>query len=522
MDNKNYTKKVLEAIIRPDGSKQSGSLAAPFTDNNVSIFSQVGSGSKVLTSTTTSVVVMYDPELALRRGQNSVVIYERNAANTVVAASKINVGRNSKDFNTAGVISSQISVENTSGADAISGIQSQGLVYTQPVKPSTLTSTTLSDLILEKDKDFIGGVSSKETGTSTLAVTDHFGSKMAPMGDFVMGNLLTRRFVGSDATNNSVTATGIAGTLSLAANTATTFVNSSNFDVSGSNPDALKEDTARFSVKVSITSTFTDTTGSVDNNSFSLQLRAFDAQGTLRSAISLNESKLITQTSADNVYNVGGKFLSLEPNSNSPPISSFQVMATSEHALVFSSVIVELEALTPLSDITNRPVHYAVLEGVNAGGTISVRASACISGVPDSTNAFISNISRDDSDEINYSDVDELLRQTTRGMQHAFEGLGKQDADQMLEMILSSKAFESELQAFSFRKIGRTLKKVYKGAKHARKIASAIAREAQPIMQEGGMLLQMTGDPRLAAVGTGLVGASDAMAIAQREGILEK
>jgi len=253
-----------------------------------------------------------------------------------------------------------------------------------------------------------------------------------------------------------------------------------------------------------------------------LKLKTFDPAGTLITETAINDESLIIQTAADNQVKFGAKILFSDPNSGATPVGSFQVWCTSEHALTTSQVQIEVTASSPTSDITNRPVHYAVLDGVNAGGSLSVRASACITGVPDSTNAFIANISRDDADVINYADVDELLRQTTRGMQHAFIGNGKKEADEMLNMILASDAFRAELQAFSFRKIGHTLKKVYKGAKNVRRVASEVAKEAKPIMREGGMLLQMTGDPRLSAVGRGLEKGAQGIDFAQKEGILQK
>jgi len=519
-----YSKRLLQAVLSPDGSKQAGTLAAPFSDNNVSVFSQTGQGSVVLNSSTTSAVVVYDPEFSIRVGQNRVFVFERDASDAVIATSTIAIGRKSDDFTSAGVISSFLSVKNTSGRDSVSGIQSQGVVFTQPALRSSLTSSELADLILEKSKDYIGNVMSRDSGTATLAINDHYGAKMGLTQRNTMGNLSTRFFYANDSTSTALTTTGILGGGSVGTSL-TDIIDSRYFsEVDYANP--IKEDVQRVDAQLNIRAQHGDTSTGTDNNVFTFRMNLFDAAGNAVGQQTLNGTDVIIQTAADNFVNILANF-SAEVGKIGTAFGDVvpryvTIQASSEHALSIVTAQVVLKAFSPLSDIANRPVHYAVLEGINANGTLSVQASACLAAVPDATNAFISNISRDPNDDVNYADTEELLRQVTKGMQHAFEGDGKKQADALLQAVMASDAFKSELQAFSFRKIGRTIKKVYKGAKKARDVASTIAREAQPVMQEGGLLLQMTGVPGLSQAGTGMLAVSDAVGMAQEEGILKK
>jgi hypothetical protein len=164
-------------------------MASPGSASGARIYVSEGSGTiSAIDDTVKNIVVVYDPEATLRRGQAQMIVFERNSAGVVKKVSAVKVGRSSTDFLAAGVVSSALTVKNTSSVDQIAGAQTQATLYSVPKTIKSLTASDLLQFATDKDSHLISNVTSKMDHTVTNSPTDHNGVSMALLRDKAFSN----------------------------------------------------------------------------------------------------------------------------------------------------------------------------------------------------------------------------------------------------------------------------------------------------------------------------------------------
>uniref|UniRef100_A0A2V0RAW6 VP5 n=1 Tax=viral metagenome TaxID=1070528 RepID=A0A2V0RAW6_9ZZZZ len=515
-----YIKKLIKIIKNPYENASPGDLPAPGTSTGAAVYSTEGSQSIACDENTTSAIAVYDPEVTLRRGQPAVHIYERNSAHKILKVQSMNVGRPSSDFLAGGVISSSLQSSNTSSVDSIAGSQSAAVLYAVPKSLANLKSTDLSQICLNKDKDVVQNVSSKNDSTWTDSPTDHAGVNTALLRSGARAQICI--------VSNIVTATtaaaqgfvvGLGGALTPTADPkvqpyaggtdsspAALFWTGRDSTVS---PFNLATYVGKLALNVSLKCTGANTSGIV------FLVAAFDAAG---EQLSTQEVKLEGADLADN--DTFDSHIDVTLKSSTFPISSMGVWIKTgavERADTVSSGLVEAEEET--SDIPVRGVHVVIFEGLNAKASLNFHAANVLTGVPDSTNAFISNSATDLVLDGNI--VTNMLQAYRQNAVRAYTGAGKEASGQIIDATLATPEMDVKMNAFSFKDIGRAFRRAVGVAKATRRDASNIAATIQPGLREGGGYLS-TGvfGPQGQAVGSGMLTADAAINRARNMGIL--
>uniref|UniRef100_A0A2V0RMW8 Uncharacterized protein n=1 Tax=viral metagenome TaxID=1070528 RepID=A0A2V0RMW8_9ZZZZ len=510
---KEYAIEVATTALNSFHKQARGDLEAPNGDENVGMYTARGGSAVTLTANTTSAAVVFDAEASLRKGQLDVVVYERNSANQVVAQQRVNLGRPTNEFLSAGVLSSALKVFNSSGVDVIGGTQSAAVLTSVPRDISKITSTDLANNCANHERDLASGIVSREDSTMTMAMTDHFGKKMALSRNNTLGNLVLRSWddgVGArgTTTGQSLTFTGTAGMTILHSSSFTDAQILENSDTPKdlTTAGALRRflDTARldeqynpltlacYHASVNVRCVFADTDVTNAGQGYSAVIMALD------SADNIIASKEVSdRVAANDGSTLDARFYGSITSSTSP-IARIVVGARKTNLAATDNMIVEsyaeVIAYEETSDIAARPIHVCVFEGLNASATININSAAVLTGVPDSTNVFISSKSSS-NDVYDTNAVEVFLRSVTRVMPRAFTIDGHAAMVSSVDAMFGTEDVSIAFQAMSFEKVAKKVKKIGKVAKARAQEIPALLSELAPALEEIGSTLSMLPGP---------------------------
>uniref|UniRef100_A0A2V0RBE5 Capsid n=1 Tax=viral metagenome TaxID=1070528 RepID=A0A2V0RBE5_9ZZZZ len=521
-DTEKYVGDLCTLIANPYQKSVSGKMTAPSSTSGASIYVAEGSGTVSCAAGTRSAVVVYDAEASLRRGQPAVLIFQRDSTDAVTVVSKINIGRPSTDFLSGGVISSTLTCANTSSLDDIAGSQTQAVLYSVPKGVSDLTATDVLQFTSDKDMHLVSNISSKADKTRTYGITEHNGSNSALLRDNARSNLVE---IEHNVTASTQASQGfIAPAVNLAATTGSFLTNIANAlfyskrDTTKS-PFSLASYVGHLSINtellVSSSAAFAEGT---------LICIAMDAAGVVLDSVDVS----INITNAtDLVQNEKFDFaLDVNLTSATVPIDSVAVFVKASGSAVLqrSTGVTSgrVSATEETADIPGRPIHFTVFEGLNPSASINVHGANILSGTPDSANAFISGGGGAGEDVYDYSMVNNMLLTFKHTFPRAYTGMGADIAAMALREWFELEGMSIAMEAKSFKRIGKAFKKLIKGAKQARSTASKIADVAQPIMQEGGMILASGAfGPTAQVAGAGMLAGAEGIEQSRRYGVLE-
>uniref|UniRef100_A0A2V0RC10 Capsid n=1 Tax=viral metagenome TaxID=1070528 RepID=A0A2V0RC10_9ZZZZ len=519
-DTLHYARTVAKACVNPFSSGLRGSLQAPGYNKRVRLYTAPGSQSVTMAANTTSAVVIFDPEASLRAGQMTVQVIERTSANAINASTSINVGRASTDFTSAGVVSSGLTVQNTSGQDTISGFQTACVLSSVPEDLNQISSTDLLNATSDRERD-AAQIVCKEDATTTVSFTEHLGEKRALLRAGRLGNIV-RRTLNDNATQFTNTAGGeIRGfgrqggdhTLEIYANAAAVLAETDftkHLFRSADNPTDIHS-LGTYAVEGSFRMSSENVAAD------SLRIISFIA---VDAANNLLQEKVVnavqgasSQALSDNIA------YHFDLQSTTLPIANV-IISVRQGNLQAKAMECTITSIEEVADIPDRAVQVCVIEGINAGATITCNAGAVLSGVPDSENALISGLS---SQEFVYDMnlVKLFINELAYNFQHAFTGRGYDMTEKQTEELTSRPEMEMALFAMSFGKIGRAFKQVAKAAPKARKAISQGVSKALPIVDVAAPLLISTGNPAAMGLGAGMMTASMAAKDMKKLGVLE-
>lgn len=530
-DTEDYAYEVASYAINPFSSQVSGSVLAPMNDDNSRLFSSKGGASVILGNATRSAVVMFDPEGSLRNGQLRAIVYERNAADTVVAQQTVPVGRASSDFLAAGVCSAGMKVANTSGIDTISGTQTAGVLLSVPRDVTTMSGTDLTNFSLDHERDLAMNVVSRDDSTMTVATTPHFGSRMSMTRTNTNANVIRRSHTSSTVVGENMIADN--GTVlpqyatvadALAGSSALLALDTGRLGTAN-NPLTL----ATYSADISMTLVVSDTDAPNASGTFNIHVRfkivALDAANNVLDTDEVYYSQPETLQNQNMAYVVQSSLAS-----NTSPIHRiivYTIDIASAAALTVSNPTGQKQsaavvtAFEECSDIPVRPIHFCILEGVNAGASLSINAGGLIAGVPDSDNAFISTGLNATGKVVDSNLVGMFLKSVARSLPRAYTLDGHGAVERQITGFFNEKEMSLALRAMSFDTISRAVKKTTKLAKKARKAVSGAVEVLEPFLEAGGAAAMATGTPMGVGLGSAALGAGELAKEMRRAKLLE-
>uniref|UniRef100_A0A2V0RA81 Uncharacterized protein n=1 Tax=viral metagenome TaxID=1070528 RepID=A0A2V0RA81_9ZZZZ len=503
---RSYAVDLADSLLNGFTKQVKGSLQAPNGDENVKVFTAKGGSAVTLRNDTTSAAVIFDPEATLRNGQMSVSVFERDSSDAVIKASRVNIGRSTEEFISAGVLSSGIKVFNSSGVDVIGGTQTAAVLTSVPREISTITSTDVANFCANHERDLASGIVSRDDATMTMVMTDHFGKKMCLARTNTHSNLIKRVWddgigdrrntigesLGKTAatTNMGGAGTSLRSEATLIADTARTVLDTSVL-TDANNPLTLATYMVDFDVYATFESpTTTDTDFTVDFAAFAL-----DAAGAVVGRRDMHDVKAIT-SGAQLQLSCGGTI-----TSSTVPIS--RVIVVIDRTLVDQSTLNYtptrstnvVAAYEETADIAARPIHVCVLEGLNASATINLNTFAVLTGVPDSTNVFISSSSPSDSEIYDTNSVEIFLRSISRALPRAFTVSGHAAVTKHLTAMYGSEEVSIAFQAMSFESVAKHAQKLRSVAHKAGKELADAMDALEPIVSTSGKIMSMLPGP---------------------------
>lgn len=557
-----YVQSLTKLATDPFDVNSRGELSAPMNEPNVALYTASGSESVTLQTSgtaSTSAVVVFDPEATLRNGQSAAYVIERFQSGgvfTVNAVTQIAIGRPSSDFTSAGVFSGGLAIENTSSVDTIAGFQTQAVLYSVPGDLVNITSTDLRNATTDSEQD-LAQANCREDGTTTIAFPYHYGQKMALMrpntsshetrrtyttirtvrpGGSIFGNGIVSN-VGVDGATQTGTGIGeidhdkrIGDSVSMKfssvaaaiASSAGSLIFDSNLITGQSDLFTFATTTVDFDLNVYTSST---TTGSQIN--IQLVVAALDAAGNTLATDSFDheqQTKDLSGTSVLNSTDGTGVTTDISGRLESAGAPIARVIVFYEDSTnidcSFLGARVSFQTLEQTSDIPSRPVHVCVLDGLNAGATLTVRAGNVLTGVPDSSNSMLAGKSPTNA-RINHSAIDGYMRSFSMSFQHAFLSTAYKAMTESTRLLSIRPEFEASMHAFSFGQIGKALSDIGKEAKKVRKGASNVARAALPIVDVVAPAMMLSGNPAAQGAGAALMSGAELTRAAQRARLLE-
>jgi len=505
---KAYAIEVANTALDSFTKQARGDIEAPNGDENVRLYTAKGGSAVTLNSSTTSAAVVFDPEASLRNGQMNVQVYERNSANTVLAVQTVSLGRPSDEFLSVGVMSSGLKAFNSSGVDVIGGTQTAAVLTSVPRDISQLTTTDVSNFNSNHERDLSSGVISRDDATMTMVITEHLGKKMCLARSDTLGNVVTRKWddrIGSRRTtvgqnggfSTDTTVTPITG----AGDLTETFANLLASSEGGTNK--LIFDSSRLS-------------GS--NNPLTLATFNAEVEGFLRIAAGAGSShedygatfRIMALSAANEILSestvrdftavkTGETFdltFGASVGSSTAPIHRVvvfyvrEVGASVTEAVVAADSTFVLTATEETADIPARPIHVCVFEGLNSGATLNLESTSVLTGVPDSTNVFISSSTAKDYATVDVSLVEMFMKSVIRSMPRAFTVAGHGAVVRRLTAYFGDEEVDLSFKAMSFKDVSSMIKKVGSHAKTLNKFM----KDVHPLLDAmGGMAGQLPG-----------------------------
>lgn len=513
---------IAETALDSFSKQARGSLQAPNGDDNTRLFTAKGGSAVTLASGTTSAAIVYDPEASVRNGQMNVVVYGRNSADAVVEVQNVTLGRPTNEFLSVGVLSSSLKIFNSSGTDVIGGTQTAAILTSVPRDIAVISSTAVSNACPNHDRDMVGGVVSRDESTITTALTEHFGKKMALARTNTLSNLVKRSW--DDGIDARRTTTG--SNLTFIANT--TMVADSDNDatlaevLTETSGETLRAfvDTKRLS---SANNPLTLATFAVDIEA-QIELGDPGSNGTATmfqraTAYALDASNGLISSSEvarrsympDNAQSI--VHFTATVTSSTVPIARVILAYTLtggalDDLFISAGSTAKVTAYEETADISARPVHVCVLEGLNDQATININSAAVLTGVPDSTNVFISSAQQDDLPVYDTNAVEIFLKSVSRTMPRAFTMSGHSAVARQVHAMYGDEQVSIAFKAMSFGEVASGIKKLSKMAGMTAKQLAHAMEEAEPFMRAAGAGLSKLPGPA-GMVGDAMMMGSD-------------
>uniref|UniRef100_A0A2V0R948 Uncharacterized protein n=1 Tax=viral metagenome TaxID=1070528 RepID=A0A2V0R948_9ZZZZ len=472
-ETKKYATEVASAALNAFEQQARGDLEAPNGDDNVRLYTAKGGSAVTLASTTTSASVIYDPESSLRNGQLNVVVYGRNSAGTVTEEQHVNLGRPTSEFLSVGCLSSGLKVFNSSGVDVIGGTQTAAVLTSIPRDVATISSTDVANACASHDRDMASGVVSREDSTLTIAMTEHFGKKMALSRSNTTSNVVSRKWddaVGSRRTTSGQTlgftadtdmtvgTTDLTSAQILAGDQTKFIVDTDRLD-SANNPLTLATYNVEASAYIEMS------TVAVNNNgqTYDAMLIALDAAGNVLDTSTIRDRG---STSTGAVFDM---VFSGSVSSSTVPIhrvvmSVFKSSQAMDDVIAAAQSVAVVTAREETADIAARPIHVCVLEGLNASATLNLSSTAVLTGVPDSTNVFIGS-AQEAPRVFDTNAVEVFLKSVSRVLPRAFTVSGHRAVTHEIKAFYEGEEVDMSFKAMSFKPIAEGIKKIGKVAK---------------------------------------------------------
>jgi hypothetical protein len=556
-----YISKLTKLATDPFELNSRGELSAPMNEPNVSLYTANGSESVTLQTSgtaSTSAVVVFDPEASLRTGQCAAYVIERFQSGgvfTVNAVTQVAIGRPSSDFTSAGVFSGGLSVENTSSVDTIAGFQTQAVLYSVPSDIVNVTSTELRNSTTDSESD-LAQANCKDDGTVTTAFPYHYGQKMALMRTNTSSHQIGRTydvmksitpsggsFANGIITNSNTDGAIVAGTgIGILDHDTGTGNSGANIRSFATTALALAADAGQLIFDSNLitgeTGLFTLATAAVEydfviysslNSSaitghLNVVLVALDAAGNTLASQSFDHRKTIFDNGSANSTDTSGITTPISGRFDTAGAPIARIIAFYDDNTATQTCLLggkySFTTIEQTSDVPSRPVHVAVLDGLNSGATLTVRAGAVLTGVPDSTNSMIAGKSPGNP-LIDHARVDAYMRTFSMSYQHAFLSTAYRAMADSSVMLSGRPEFQAAMHAFSFGQIGKAFRDISKEAKKVRKGASSVARAALPIVDVVAPALMMSGNPAAQGAGAALMSGAELARASQRAGLLE-
>jgi hypothetical protein len=512
---KRYATAVAEASLNAFTTQARGDLEAPSGAENVRLYTAKGGSAITLQSTTTSAAVVFDPEVTLRNGQLCVDIYERNTSDVVTDVKRVTLGRPSSDFLSSGVLSSGLKVLNSSGVDVIGGTQSAGVISSVPRDISTITSTDLANFSTDHERDLISGVISREDATMTMSFSNHFGERMALSRTNTLSNTVRRIWDDGqkDGTVARRTTTGKTSGFTVDTNMGLTNAQISSVDA---NNLLLLDGSAASNAKLFMDSArLDDEYNPLTLATYAVQLDAF-----------LDISGASTPAAADPGYKIDAVAMALDAAGNIITTTELQdrtgalngkIMVIKFSAFLTSSTVPIhrvvmgarrqnldqatetvkagasfniIEAIEETADIPARNLHVCVFEGLNSSATLNISSQAVLTGIPDSTNVFISSGSGED-DVYDTNAVKIFLRSMSRTLPRAFTVGGHGAMTRKLTAMYGDEELSVSFKAMSFENVAKKVKHLGKLAKQTVKALPGALDEMEEALGAAGSALSL-------------------------------
>jgi hypothetical protein len=150
-----------------------------------------------------------------------------------------------------------------------------------------------------------------------------------------------------------------------------------------------------------------------------------------------------------------------------------------------------LSSLEETADIPARPIHVCVFEGLNNQATLNINSTAVLTGVPDSTNVFISSAKSASTDLVDGNAVEMFLRSVIRGMPRAFTVAGHGSVERSVNALFGTEEVALTFKAMSFSDVTRGLKTIGSRAKDAKRFAE----QALPYVDDAARIASMLPGP---------------------------
>lgn len=526
-----YATEVAEAALNAFSTQARGSLPSPDGAENVRLFTAKGGSAVTLSANTTSACVVYDPEASLRNGQLNVVIHERDSSDAIVGLQSVNLGRPSSEFISVGLLSSGLKVFNSSGVDVIGGTQSAAVLSSVPRSASLISSTDLANFTTNHSRDLASGVVSREDSTMTMSLSNHYGSKMCLARTNTLGNVVQRSWddgqdnrrttageslgpitnqIMSDAGSNFITGTPrtdaqiIAGLAADGAAFAGRNIIDTNNLTEANNPLTL----ATYNVRFECSILYEGANATDPDYYHDYRCLALDAADNVIASKSITMIRYVTAPDL-----VQFQFAGIL-TSTTVPISRV-IVALRREGLDQANLdyragdsTATLTCFEETADIPARPIHVTVLEGLNASATININSFAVLTGVPDSTNVFISSGQSTEEEVYDYNAVEIFLRSITKVMPRAFTVSGHGYMTEKLTGIFQDEQVDVAFQAMSFGDVASRIKSMSKAAQKTAKELSMMVEEVEPMARKVATGMSMLPGPA-GTIGSAYMRGSD-------------
>jgi hypothetical protein len=412
-------------------------------------------------------------------------------------------------------------VFNSSGVDVIGGTQSQAVLTAMPRDPSTMSTTDLANFCPNHKRDLVSGVISREDSTTTMAMTEHFGSKMALSRTNMMGNLVKRTWDDSIGTRRTTAGaslgptadktftlggTPIVSTTYLTTNTALILSDTNNLS-DANNPLTFATYNIDFSAYIQVK----DAAAADAKMDIHATLIAYDAAGNIVAEAAVIDKVSVVQTGIIDRYDVtyrGSLASTTKPihrvilglSHNNSPDNASTIVEVAES-------VFKVSGYEETSDLAARPIQVCVLEGLNASATLNINNYAVLTGVPDSTNTFIS-AGDTTSDVYDDNAVEIFLKSITRVMPRAFTTIGHGAVTRSLSAMYGDESMEISFKAMSFGDFSRAVQKLTGAAKSTGKDIMKVMEEMEPMIRSSGKVMSALPGPA-GYVGSAMVSGSD-------------